>query len=164
MSDLILLHFWKWLKKKAICNSALSLLHCWSEKCKYTLASVPQGEKTIHANLPPQTGVQLGQSGVESSGVEGADRPRSGRWLRRGDLLWRTMMAAQLSDDGGCCGCCRRPNQQCGLTWPLVIVKKVLTPNMCARGRASAKMVENTLCVSHKGARGSTLAACCSVT
>lgn len=31
-------------------------------------------EKTIHANLPPQTGLQLGQSGGESSGVERAQR------------------------------------------------------------------------------------------
>lgn len=36
--------------------------------------SVCQWGKTIHANLLPQTGVQLGQSGGESSGVERVQR------------------------------------------------------------------------------------------
>lgn len=58
-------------------------------------------EKTIHANLPPQTGVQLGQSGGESSGVERAQRsldqgPDCGRVIYSS----RTMMAAWVSTDG----------------------------------------------------------------
>lgn len=122
------------------------------------------GEKTIHANLPPQTGVQLGQSGVESSGVEGADRPRSSRWLRRGDLLRRTMMAAQLSDDGGYCGCYRRPHQQRGLTWPLVTIKKNAdAEHVCVRARVGKKGEKHTLCQSQRRT-GSTLAAFCPVT
>lgn len=59
------------------------------------------GGKTIHANLPPETGVQLGQSGGESSEVE-----RSLRSLDQGPdcsrVIYspRTMMAAWVSTDG----------------------------------------------------------------
>lgn len=63
--------------------------------------SVCHWEKTIHANLPPQTGVQLGQSGGESSGVERAQRsldqgPDCGRVIYSS----RTMSAASVSTDG----------------------------------------------------------------
>lgn len=63
--------------------------------------SVCRCEKTIHANLPPQTGVQLGQSGGESSGVERAQRsldqgPDCGRVIYSS----RTMSAASVSTDG----------------------------------------------------------------
>jgi len=63
--------------------------------------SVCQREKTIHANLPPQTGVQLGQSGEESSGVERAQRSLDqGTDCSGVNYSSRTMMAAWVSTDG----------------------------------------------------------------
>ena len=63
--------------------------------------SVCHREKTIHANLPPQTGVQLGQSGGESSGVERAQRSLDqGPDCSRVIYSSRTMMAAGVSTDG----------------------------------------------------------------
>ncbi|TNN50830.1 hypothetical protein EYF80_038977 [Liparis tanakae] len=62
--------------------------------------SVYYREKTIHANLPPQTGVLLGQSGGESSGVERAQRsPDQGPDCSRVIYSLRTMMAAWVSTD-----------------------------------------------------------------
>lgn len=63
--------------------------------------SICHREKTIHANLPPQTGGQLGQSGGESSGVERAQRSRDpGADCSTVIYSWRTMMAAWVSTDG----------------------------------------------------------------
>lgn len=59
--------------------------------------SVCHWKETIHANLPPQTGVQLGQSEGESSGVERAQRSLDqAPDCSRGDL--------QLENNDGCLG------------------------------------------------------------
>lgn len=58
-------------------------------------------KKTIHANLPPQTGVQLGQSGEESSGVARVQRsPDQGPDCSCVNYSSRTMTAAWVSADG----------------------------------------------------------------
>lgn len=105
--------------------------------------SVCHIEKTIHANLLPQTGVQLGQSGGESSGVERAQRSLDqGLDCSRVIYSRRTMMAAWVSTDGG------------ALTAPAQTVQTQLT-FMCwcayMHEHTCRRVYTHTLCVSHKG-------------
>lgn len=109
--------------------------------------SICHREKTIHANLPPQTGGQLGQSGggIIWSG-EGSEKP--GADCSTVIYSSRTMMAAWVSTDGE------------ALTAPAQTAQTHLTStHWCAcmsirvaNTHTHTHNHQNTLCVSHKGA------------
>lgn len=93
----LFIYFWMFKKYELPCF----LLHFVASWELWMLTRLTEKKKTIHANLPPQTGVQLGQSGEESSGVERVQRsPYQSPDCSCVIYSSRTMTAAWVSADG----------------------------------------------------------------